>query len=555
MKRITLISFFSFLVAILIVFSASFALARNKVLSLDGDGDYVEISDAISLQLPDSLTMEAWILQRAVHSVTPFVIYKRFAYGFAVGNNTIYHFFYRDESSHVDKFIPVTIERGIWNHIAVTLDNDGTVKAYFNGSLIDTDFRVVPINITGILNIGRAPFGAYYFDGLIDELRIWNVARTQEEIQGNMDKPLENPKSELNLVGYWNFDEGTADDLSQYENNGELQGDAYIADVIYVSSEYGSPGGDGTKEDPYDTIQRGINEAGWKDIVQALPGTYTENINLRSDLILLGSGIENTTITAASGNIVTANNVHNVSFSGFTIDGQGSADNGIVCSGTTSEMEISNNIITDATTGFQCLDSVEVSIEENTIYQNITHGIYCAGTSVVKIGKNSTEANGSYGIMCEGQTNTSITENFVCQNWRGIFCGQDAVIVIEENEIQANDYAIHCVGSTQVDILSNHIANNRNGIDCHNAPKVNIAENLIHSNNWAILGYDSSYLLIARNIIKHNLEGGIYCGEYWDDSFELIIGGSLVNANYIIDNTWRAVWNRTEKVINATYNY
>ena len=84
---------------------------------------------------------------------------------------------------------------------------------------------------------------------------------------------------------------------------------------------------------------------------------------------------------------------------------------------------------------------------------------------------------------------------------------------------------------------------------------MNIAENLIRSNNWAIFGYNSSHLLIERNIIRRNTQGGIYCGEIYDDSFELIIGGSLINANHIIDNTWRTVWNRTEKEINAIYNY
>ena len=43
-----------------------------------------------------------------------------------------------------------------------------------------------------------------------------------------------------NLVGYWNFDDGTADDLSPYGNHGTLMGDAEIVDsdapIVYTGS-------------------------------------------------------------------------------------------------------------------------------------------------------------------------------------------------------------------------------------------------------------------------------------------------------------------------------
>jgi hypothetical protein len=62
-----------------------------------------------------------------------------------------------------------------------------------------------------------------FFDGKIDEVRIWEVARTQTEIQGYMNQSLTG--EEDGLIGYWRFDEGTAttvNDASINSNNGTI---------------------------------------------------------------------------------------------------------------------------------------------------------------------------------------------------------------------------------------------------------------------------------------------------------------------------------------------
>ena len=61
---------------------------------------------------------------------------------------------------------------------------------------------------------------------MLDEIRIWNRARTHKEIRSTMDAPLTG--DEPGLAGYWNFDDGTARDLSPNKNHGALEGSSQI---------------------------------------------------------------------------------------------------------------------------------------------------------------------------------------------------------------------------------------------------------------------------------------------------------------------------------------
>jgi hypothetical protein len=65
-----------------------------------------------------------------------------------------------------------------------------------------------------------------YFHGEIDEIRIWSVARSPEQIRAAMSGRLSG--REPGLVGYWAFDDGTAKDQTGNGNNGVLDGDSRI---------------------------------------------------------------------------------------------------------------------------------------------------------------------------------------------------------------------------------------------------------------------------------------------------------------------------------------
>ena len=63
----------------------------------------------------------------------------------------------------------------------------------------------------------------------MDEVRIWNTARTADGIYANRYCTLTGTES--NLVAYWTFDDGTANDLTGHGHNGLFAGDAHAQAV------------------------------------------------------------------------------------------------------------------------------------------------------------------------------------------------------------------------------------------------------------------------------------------------------------------------------------
>lgn len=112
-----------------------------------------------------------------------------------------------------------------WYHVAMTA-NSTELKYYLNGvwqGTIETGFALD--YGSNPLYFGRTGDSGWegYFNGKLDEVRIWNVARTQTQIQENMCKKLAG--NESGLVAYYQMTDGsgtTLTDNSSNSNNGTL---------------------------------------------------------------------------------------------------------------------------------------------------------------------------------------------------------------------------------------------------------------------------------------------------------------------------------------------
>jgi len=103
---------------------------------------------------------------------------------------------------------PISIPNNTWFHIAGTYDGS-TIKYYLNGCLVSekphTGDLITNDWDAAIGNRSNWPNGPEHFRGKIDEVRIWNEARTESQIRLNMNSLLL-PASEAQLVGYYKFD-------------------------------------------------------------------------------------------------------------------------------------------------------------------------------------------------------------------------------------------------------------------------------------------------------------------------------------------------------------
>lgn len=94
-----------------------------------------------------------------------------------------------------------------WFHLAVVSDGAGKNTVYVNGVEKGTKTIAGMATVATTLTIGRSALVNQTLDGIIDEVRVWNVARSVDQLNRAMKTRLVG--NEAGLVGYWRFDDGS----------------------------------------------------------------------------------------------------------------------------------------------------------------------------------------------------------------------------------------------------------------------------------------------------------------------------------------------------------
>jgi putative heme-binding domain-containing protein len=169
----------------------------KPVLRLDGRKEsYVDSN--ITLEGP--FTVETWIrLDEGISNSDGILGFGGSAdFNFAGGIFRVYCG--RDLGDRVIARRPMS--PNAWTHLAVTRDSKGVFRLYINGEIDVTDPRPVTATFTD-LDIGRTSPTAGGTAADLTEFRVWNLARTPEEIRNDFDRTFAGEPLPSGLVHYY----------------------------------------------------------------------------------------------------------------------------------------------------------------------------------------------------------------------------------------------------------------------------------------------------------------------------------------------------------------
>ncbi len=201
--------------------------AQNYAVKLDGVNDFLGVTDNSALNPSSVFTVEAWIkADKWENSIYSGVIVGKQAtnpdrgYCLTVGKNGRAEFTISINGQWKAVNTPAIMGLNVWYHLAGVYDGS-SLKLYINGSLQNT------LDISSgnhdpasgsAMRLGDNPtWSGRNFEGSIDEVRIWETARTQTEILDNFTEELTG--NETGLLAYWNFNEGSGNTSTTVTDN------------------------------------------------------------------------------------------------------------------------------------------------------------------------------------------------------------------------------------------------------------------------------------------------------------------------------------------------
>ncbi|MES2774715.1 MAG: FG-GAP-like repeat-containing protein [Bacteroidota bacterium] len=219
-------------------FSIQALVPPGAALHFDGIDDYISVNDTTGNIDTGRITLSAWIKTTAATPAS--IISKRNACAggnyFDFGINASGHLsFALDDNGLVSQLLTGSflVNDGLW-HQVVAVRKDSVLSLYVDGVLDSTKiFQGIPsIHNNAPLQIGANACGGTgnFFNGAMDEVRLWSKALSPLSIQNSLNCELANGQS--GLLAYYKFNQGiaadtntavtTLDDSSGNGNNGIL---------------------------------------------------------------------------------------------------------------------------------------------------------------------------------------------------------------------------------------------------------------------------------------------------------------------------------------------
>ena len=279
-------------------------------LQFDGIDDYTQVSGFV--YPANDLTIEAWIKPDQLGSMMEIVFGKNpdnySGIQFRINEDGKLLYGETPDWTYIETSIPcITLDE--WNHVAVVRKNS-LCKLYVNGIPYAAGTVHEGVDPTVISIGGRHTNMDRFFDGMIVEVRIWDIARTKEELQTNMNGFLNG--SESGLLAYWHMNEGQGQTV--FDHSGS-------SFDLRLGSTTGSDDNDPEwvlTRWPFAVIPTGIPDNNAGLALHAWPNPTSGKINI--DLGKTYNGVD-ITVRNIVGQVISTKNYKSTNFAGVEIKG------------------------------------------------------------------------------------------------------------------------------------------------------------------------------------------------------------------------------------------
>ncbi|MCK5840393.1 MAG: LamG domain-containing protein, partial [Bacteroidales bacterium] len=201
------------------------ASGTNYAINLDGEMDFVDLPD--DPYFNSDFTFEVWLNKKNNNKWS-----RVFDFGNGPNQSNVIITFCKSTSGNLSIHInnqsgsqsfetdePLPLNE--WTHIAVSLESH-IGYLYINGVFSKYGMLQQPDNVTRTINyIGRSNWANDTFaDGFVDEFRIYNYARSEEEINADYLMEIDDPQADPGLILYYQFDEGSGSHVTDHSLSG-----------------------------------------------------------------------------------------------------------------------------------------------------------------------------------------------------------------------------------------------------------------------------------------------------------------------------------------------
>lgn len=432
----------------------------TSAASFDGINGYITVPNSSSLSSPSTaLSITGWVLIDSMHNIVSSLIDKAPPDNYGQYNFTYEHYMggrfklllNGGSSSSISAFEYNTIPINEWCFIATTW-NGSTATFYLDGSAIGTYDVIGTIEPDGNpISIGWQKAGTMnnHFKGNIDDIRIYNTALTETEIQ------------------------------QLYHENG-WTGNPYTGPTWYVEQNGNDTTGTGSLDLPFQTFNKAISVANNKDSILIGTGTFNENINIhqKDSLYISGKGQDSTIFT--SGIVLTDQATYN-RITNLTVGGFSSSDYNGCNYNLIENCKITGQIFFNIHCSYNTFKDNLIVSGSYEVYNN--YGWYNTFTG-------NYFKNGTYGIHMNGGGGFKIYNN-TFENFTSGFNSENHFLGTHGNHILSNTF-INCTSAFR--------DNGRN--DDNNL----LRSNLIINPVLAISKTLNSFSLISFNNIFENTD-------------------------------------------------